>query len=180
MSLAVWAAGLIIRAKDFNMKPIGGIAVILVGTAFMLFTFAFLKIKWNNFSFKFVNWISLFMAFACFTGYQFVVVFLDTTSNSYFGFSTIFLNANLMILMLAIFLNAGIKGGSIAEVIMNKLPKGEPRDPDRAEDFLEEVNEEKANKAYFPTYSDIVDLFTISTVEAESLDHMGSSFGGGI
>lgn len=85
-----------------------------------------------------------------------------------------------MIIILTIFLNSGLKGGSISDVIMNKLPKGDERDPERDQDFLEEVNEERSNKQYFPSFSDIVDLFTISRVESESLDHMGSAFGGGI
>jgi hypothetical protein len=49
-------------------------------------------------------------------------------------------------MILLIFLNSGMTDGSINDVIMNKISKGEPRDPERENDFLEEVNEEKANK----------------------------------
>lgn len=51
LSLAVWAAGLIIRAKDYNVTPLGGISVLLIGMGLLSFTFGILKIKWNNYSF---------------------------------------------------------------------------------------------------------------------------------
>ena len=152
LSLAVWAAGLIIRAKDFKIQPIAGISVLLVGSAFVFFSFSILKIKWNNFTFKFINGLCLFIAFSCFTAYQFIVIFLDKSSNSYFGFSAVFLNANCLVLILTLFLNSGIPNGSISDLIMNKLPKGDPRDPERETDFLEEINEERANKSYFPSF----------------------------
>jgi hypothetical protein len=53
------------------------------------------------------------------------------------------------------------------------------RDPERDTDFLEEVNEERASKNYFPTYEDVVDLFTIAN-NVEGEDDLGSAFGGGL
>jgi hypothetical protein len=140
IALAVWASGLIIKAKDFNEKPIGGISVLLMGMAFFFFIFSVFKIKWNNYQFKVLNGVCLFMAFACVTTYQFLVVFIDETSNSYFAFSTVFLNANCCTIILAIFLNSAIKGGSASDILMNKLPKSNDLpDPNRDDDFLEEV-----------------------------------------
>lgn len=49
IAIAVWASGLIIRAKDFDSVPIGGICVLLVSMSLFFFMFGVLKIKWNNF-----------------------------------------------------------------------------------------------------------------------------------
>jgi hypothetical protein len=95
--------------------------LILVGMAFFFFVFSILKIKWNNFQFKVINGVCLLIAFCLFTSYQFVVIFLDDSSNSYFGFSTVFLNANCCVMILAIFLNSAIKNGSISDILLNKL-----------------------------------------------------------
>lgn len=59
------------------------------------------------------------------------------------------------------------------------MQKGLPRDPKRDTDFIEEINEERADKSYFPTLEDIVDLFTIAN-NVEGEDDMGSAFGGGM
>lgn len=68
-SLGIWASGLIIRAKDFHVKPIGGISVLLVGMAFFFFSFGILKIKWNNFQFKVLNGVCLLIAILLLTAY---------------------------------------------------------------------------------------------------------------
>lgn len=41
---------------------------------------------------------------------------------------------------------------------------------------MDEINKERENEEYFPTYSDIIDLFTI----AGSQDNMGFVFAGGL
>lgn len=69
IALAVWASGLIIRAKDYHIEPTGGISVLLVGTSFYFFIFAVFKIKWNNYQFKVLNGVCLFLAFCFFTAY---------------------------------------------------------------------------------------------------------------
>lgn len=180
LAMAVWASGLIIRAKDFKAKPIGGISVLLVGMTLFFFVFSIFKIKWNNYQFKVVNGVCILMAFLCFTAYQFAVIFMDESSNSYFGFSTVFLNANCCIMILTIFLNSAIKGGSVSDILMNKLPKSNKMpDREREDDFLEEVQEQRSNKSYFPCFEDVIDLFTIGGMEGDK-DDLGSAFGGGL
>lgn len=67
----------------------------------------------------------------------------------------------------------------MVDLLNKQLQKGNERDPNRDNDFLEEVNEERANKSYFPTLEDVVDLFTIAN-NREGEDDMGSAFGGGL
>ena len=55
LSLAVWAAGLLINAKDFGETPVAGVCVIMVGFAFFFFTYSILNIKWNNYQFSAFN-----------------------------------------------------------------------------------------------------------------------------
>jgi hypothetical protein len=97
----------------------------------MVFAFGILKIKWNNYSFTLTNGLCFLFSFACLTAYQFIVIILDDSSTSYFGYSTVFLNANQMTIILAIFLNSGIKGGSISDLIMNLPRAGGPLDKTR-------------------------------------------------
>lgn len=145
MALGVWAAGLIIKARDFDQTPVGGISVLLVGFTFFWFVFGVFKIKWNNYQFNSFNVICFSISFASFTAYQFVVIFL-AQNVSYFGYSSVFLCANCMIMMIIIYLNMGFVGGTVKDLLTHKMEKGEPLDDERESDFLEEVNEERANK----------------------------------
>ena len=176
MSLGVWAAGLLIKAADYGEKPTGGICVLLVGMAFFWFCLGVFKIKWNHYQFTIFNGLCLFLCFLHFTGYQFVSIFMDDNS-SFFGYSAIFLCVNCMIMIVIVYLNSGIHEGSMRFILSSLVEKGEPRDENRDMDFIEEINEEKANKQYYPSFHDIIDLFTIAKVSDQSLD---SVFGGGL
>ena len=179
LSLAVWAAGLLIRAKDFETSPVAGITILLVGFALIFFTYGIFLIKWNNYSFGFINAFCFLMSLFLITAYQFLVITLDNSSRSFFGYSAVYMNANFIILVFTVFLNSGIPGGSITDVIKNKLQKGEELDPFRETDFIEEIDQQRANKEFLPTFSDIVDLFTVDNGEPEKDLLKGSSFGGG-
>jgi hypothetical protein len=74
LSIAVWAAGLIIRAKDFNQSPVAGVTVILIGSALLLFIYGVCKIKWNNYSFGFQSGLCFLLSFCLLTTYQFLVI----------------------------------------------------------------------------------------------------------
>ena len=91
------------------------------------------------------------MAFALLTTFQFLVIMLDNSSKSFFGYSAVFLNANFIILIFTVFLNSGIVGGSITDVINNKLQKGEELNSERETDFIEEIDEQRANKEFLPS-----------------------------
>jgi len=45
-----------------------------------------------------------------------------------------------MIMLLVVFLNMGIRGGSIRDLLHHKLSKGDPKDPTREDDFIEVIN----------------------------------------
>ena len=51
------------------------------------------------------------------------------------------------------------------------------RDKKRETAFEDEINTERHNMEYFPSYEDIIDLFTIATVSEKKVV---SAFGGGI
>lgn len=44
-----------------------------------------------------------------------------------------------MIMLLIVFLNMGIKGGTIKYLLGHKLLKGDPKDEKREDDFIEEI-----------------------------------------
>lgn len=80
-------------------------------------------------------------------------------------------------MLLILYLNSGIPGGTIRDLLMHRMPRGQMPDEDRETDFLEEIKEERANKQYHPTLEDVLDLFTIGRKIEQ---HSGSAFGGGI
>ena len=123
MALCVWSAGLIVRAKSQGIKPAGGICVFMVGSAMICFLANFFKLKWNYYRYTRGTGIYFVMTFVFLTCYQFVAVFLTSTP-TIFGFSVVFLAANLIVMIAIVFLNLAVKNSSIDDLIKNKLPTG--------------------------------------------------------
>jgi len=49
LAMAIWAAGLLVKARDYGDEPVAGICVLMIGFAFFFFSYGTLKIKWNNY-----------------------------------------------------------------------------------------------------------------------------------
>jgi hypothetical protein len=178
LTLGVWAAGLILRAKDYGITPLGGISVILIGFALLLFAYAVMNIKWNSYAFGYLSGACFFFSLVCITIYQFLVVMYDNSSVSFFGYSTVFLNANLLIMIFNLFINNGITNGSIYDIINSKMLKGEGLDPERETGFDEEISLQRENKLFQPTLADIIDLYTIAKIDRDGQLN-GDTFGNG-
>jgi hypothetical protein len=131
LALAVWTAGLLVRAKNQGIPYVAGITVALVGAALFFFLLNFFRIKWNHFKFDFKCALYFCLTFFFLTGYQFVAIFLNP-DRTLFGMSAIFLSANCLIMMIIVFLQSAVKEGAVEDLIDAKIPKGaQPRDPAR-------------------------------------------------
>ena len=82
-----------------------------------------------------------------------------------FGISSVFLMANLIIMILLVYINTAVRGGSIDDIIkkkMSEIQEGRPKkDSTRNKDFDDEIKEEKTTKGFIPSQDDVYDLFTI-------------------
>jgi hypothetical protein len=164
LALGVWAAGLITRAVRSGGKATAGITVALVGMALIFFILYFFRVKWNNYKFDIRSGIYLVLTFLFLTAYQFVAI-LMSDNVTVFGLSAIFLSANGLIMMIIVFIQSAVKDGSIDDLIKARIPAADlsipPKDITRQEDFNEEINKEREDKAYFPNTNDFYDVFTI-------------------
>jgi hypothetical protein len=128
ISMAVWVAGLIV-GRPPGSEPVAGIAVALLAASFATFTLSVMGIKWNYFTFSRGSGILLVAAFLSLQAYKYVVLFM-TITESFIGYSVVFCSSNGMIMLFILFLYSHNEGSSIVSII-NMMPRGEPRDPER-------------------------------------------------
>jgi len=69
LTLIVWGTMMINLAIRDDRKPIGGIAIILVGQAFNWFVYSIFKIRWHNYRLSKQTVICMFISFAFFISY---------------------------------------------------------------------------------------------------------------
>jgi len=79
--------------------------LILFALAFFLFSFGYSKIHWNSFNFTWEINASLVIGFLLYLTYQLWVILYEDEENSFFGYSAIFMNLNVMILLFLIYLH---------------------------------------------------------------------------
>jgi hypothetical protein len=110
------------------------------------------------------------------TAYQISTIFIKN-DKSFFGLSAIFLTANAVVMILITFINSGITGTSIGEIVA-QLPEGPPLDIKRPVNYDDEINECYKNNDYLPTQNEIFEVFTINRVTKKK--KMLGPFEGGI
>ena len=69
ITLAVWAAAMTILAGKEDRKPVGGIAIVLVGMAFNFFVYSVFKIRWQNYRLSKQTIVCMLIAFILFVSY---------------------------------------------------------------------------------------------------------------
>ena len=177
MLLIFWAGGLIRRSTKDDQTPIGGVAVLLIGSALLFFLLGVMKIKWNRYRLSRASLILLLISGVLLVTYQVTTIFLDDDVG-FFGVSSIFLATNAVLMIFLAFINSGVQGASMKEVIELKLEDGEPTDTNRGTDFEAEIDEAEGDAAYVPSKSDVFELFTLPSVSQKT--GMASTFGGGL
>ena len=69
IALAVWGFGLIIRSANLDESVMGGVSVLVVGVALILYDFGMMNIKWNNYRFTKMNIFVIALAHIFYTVY---------------------------------------------------------------------------------------------------------------
>ena len=120
ITLIFWSLALIVKDKENGALPRAGICVFCIGLFFYLFILLILRLKWNKFSFDVFSAIYFFTGLCCLMIHLFLVIFMDD-SPSNFGISCVFLMANLVIMVLIVYVNTAVRGGSIDDLIKKKM-----------------------------------------------------------
>jgi hypothetical protein len=102
---------------------------------------------------------------------------INPQSDSFFGYSCIFLNCNCVLVVALIFLYTGKRNSSIKDFLFSKLTHGDAPDKTRTENFEEEIMKQRNDDTFVPTFEEVADLFTILNV---SEPKVVSAFGGGV
>ena len=138
--LVMWSLLIIYDNSQEDVPLTAGLCILIVGLGVILFVTSILKVKWNNFRFKVSNMILMLSAFILITIYQILVVFGHEYEEKFFPYSALFLNFNVFILALAIYLSKFDKDSDMKSIFDKAFP---PRniqiDPRRENDLMEEI-----------------------------------------
>lgn len=131
-----WVALLAYSAKQEGESLLGPLCLLILGLAAICLCVGILKIKWNNFRFKKVNFVLLVAALALITFYQALVIFGYEHDEKFFPQSAFFLNFNVVILSVLVYLAPFNKAGDLATLLKTSFPKtGVEIDPNRQVDM---------------------------------------------
>jgi hypothetical protein len=104
--LIAWSV-LVGYSNDKDGHPLwSAVCILILGICFMLFGYNLLKIKWTNYRFKTSNFMMLLTCMFLFMLYQFLMVFGYDHTDKFLPFSAVFLNLNVTILAIYVFLTS--------------------------------------------------------------------------
>ena len=113
------------------------ICIGVLGIATMLFGYNVLRVKWSNYRFKKINLIAFFIVILLVTVYQFLIAFAYADTEKFFPYSAIFLNVNVILLSILIFVSKYKDFKGTADLVSKFFPpSGQPLDRDRAGDMI--------------------------------------------
>ena len=105
LTLCAWSI-LVCYSNYQDKLPIwSGLCILFLGLAFLLAGYNIMRVKWSNYRFKVRNMVYLAAVFVLVTLYQVMVVFGYEHKEKFLPYSAIFLNINVTILAVTIFLS---------------------------------------------------------------------------
>lgn len=116
VALGVWGGIIIDASKYSGYSLLSGVAILLLGSAAVLFSVAVLYIKWSFFKIKVISIIALTLAFILYTAFQLYAVF-ETSPASFTGLSAVFLTLNAVVMVFLTFLSYSKKKGSMLDIL---------------------------------------------------------------
>lgn len=135
--LVMWSLLIIYDNSQEDVPVTAGLCILIVGLGVILFVTSILKVKWNNFRFKVSNMILMLSAFILITIYQILVVFGHVYEEKFFPYSALFLNFNVFILSMAIYLSKFDKNSDIKSIFDKAFPPRNIKiDPQRENDLV--------------------------------------------
>ena len=157
----------------------GCISILLIGIAIFMAMTAVTKISWNNYRFKLSHAILFLIAYASFTSWQFSVMFASIYGKFEFqGISAVFLTQSGLIMTAMVYLNLYENKFNLV-YFLNRFvkKKGEKPDPERTNDLLAEIEDQKGDDDWMPNLHDIWDMITIGKVsEKKMMNAFGRGF----
>lgn len=121
--LLLWSILIMYHNTQEKEPATAGFCILIVGLAAILFIAAVMKVKWNNFRFKNRNVVYMVLALALITLYQVLIVFTYKHVDTFFPYSALFLNFNVTILAIAVYLSKFDKNSDVKSIFDKAFPK---------------------------------------------------------
>jgi len=126
-------------ASDYNLDPVPGICILLVGLAILFWVVGFGMLIWNNFKMTVVQVIFIVTGLLLFYSFQLLAILKDNIEVSFFGLSAVFLSLNGMVMSLMAFIAFGSSSATLLDVIKIHIPN--EQNGTKGNDKIETVDE---------------------------------------
>jgi len=178
-ALVGWTALVLYDNVKEGLSVLSAICILVLGLAAMLFGYTVLRVKWSNYRFKRANLIALLVVLVLISLYQLAITFgYDSEEEKFLAYSAVFLNINVIVMSILIFLSKYKDAKGINHIITKFFPEtGEALDRDRDDDMIAEIESQRKDPGWTQSYEDLLDLITISKVSGEKFDSVS---GGGL
>lgn len=134
----------------------------------MLFGYNVLKVKWSNYRFKTRNLAYLGVVLLLVSAYQFLVVFGYEHEDKFLPYSAIFLNINITLLAIIIFLSKYKDRKGVADIVTKFFPeRGTALRRDRDDDLVDEITAQGQDPNWKQSAEDLADIITVSKVSGD-------------
>jgi hypothetical protein len=173
VTLLGWVALLVYDQLKDDGSVKGPLCVLLAGLGFLITGYNVLKIRWTNYRVKATNFALILVSVLCITLYQFVIIFGYEHEEKFFPYSALFLNFNVVLLGILLYLAKYTGTKDASHVIKKFFPEtGDVFDPERDADLFKELDEQAEDEDYVPCEEDLKDIITASRVSKDKYDHI--------
>jgi len=140
LTLLGWSILILYDNAKEDRSAISAFCILFLGIFVLLFGYNVLRVKWRNYRFKKINLIALFVGIGLLSLYQLMVTFGYESDEKFFPYSAVFLNINVTLLSILIFVSKYQDAKGKSHLITKFFPEGGPvLDPDRANDMAQEI-----------------------------------------
>ena len=137
LTLLGWVILVLYDCVQEDNSVASAISILLLGIATMLFGYNVLRVKWSNYRFKKINLIAFLIVIVLVTVYQFLIALAYADAEKFFPYSAIFLNLNVILLALLIFLSKYKDFKGTSHLVSTFFPpSGQALDRDRPGDMI--------------------------------------------
>lgn len=154
--------------EEQNIIP--AFAILILGTAFILFGFNLMIMVWNKYQVSIVNSILTLTSFLLLTTYQCLIVFGYNNDEKFLPYSAIFLNFNVMCMAVLVFLDKFDDSKDAFGLLKAYFGSGEKLDRKREVNMKEEVDAQIKDPNYKCSLQDLTDIITIYNVDVNEFN----------
>ena len=166
ITLLGWFVLMLFDALREGRPLVPAFAILLLGAAFKLTLWCLFKLSWSNFRFKLLNVILVSVVVVCVLAYQLISVFGYDTKDKFLPFSAILLNINVIIMCIFVVLVKSDSAKDNGTLLRRFFPnlEGVFVDPNRTDDFTEEIQKQQEDPNWKMSLQDLSDLVTVAHV----------------